>query len=453
MWLARHLRPARAERIMALEIPGVRKRREYRRYYPTAEVSSQAVGFTGIDDQGQEGLELAYDAALSGRSGRKRVVQDRLGRVVEDLERVRPAEHGADLRLSIDRRLQYLAYRALKGAVERRDAKAGSLAVMDVTSGEVLAMVNQPAFNPNNRGEREGAVLRNRAVTDVFEPGSTMKPLTVAAALQTGRFTPQTEVFTAPYRIRIGGHTIADRRDLGRLDVADVVRMSSNVGASRIALSLEARHMWRTFADFGLGRRTRSGFPGEVRGELAPPGGWGVLEQATMAFGYGVAATPLQLVRAYAAIANDGVLPPVRLRRREAQSGTGAGTGERVLPASTARAIQAMLDSAVSPRGTGTRAQIAGYRVAGKTGTAHKVDATGYAEDRYRAVFAGFAPVRDARLAAVVMLDEPAEGAYYGGEVAAPVFARVVAGALRLRGVAPTVDAETIVADRAGETG
>ncbi len=255
----------------------------------------------------------------------------------------------------------------------------------------------------------------------------------------------------------VGGLGLDDRRVAALIapvedgDVADVVRISSNVGASRIALSLDARHMWRTFADFGVGAHTRSGFPGEARGELPPPGGWGALEQATMAFGYGVAVTPLQLVRAYAAIANDGVLPPVRLRHRDAQSGAGTA-GERVLPASTARAIQAMLDSAVSPRGTGTRAQIAGYRVAGKTGTAHKVDASGYAEDRYRAVFAGFAPVRDARLAAVVMLDEPADGAYYGGEVAAPVFARVIAGALRLRGIAPTVDTETIVADRAGET-
>jgi cell division protein FtsI (penicillin-binding protein 3) len=287
-------------------------------------------------------------------------------------------------------------------------------------------------------------MMRNRSVTDVFEPGSTMKPLTVAAALETNRFTPETEVFTAPERIKLNGHAISDMRDLGRLDVAGVVRMSSNVGASRIALSLDKRHMWRTFADFGVGAPTGSRFPGEASGQLAPPGGWGGLEQATMAFGYGVSVTPLQLVRAYAAFANGGILPPVRLRstddtERQVQ-------GQRVISQASARQVRSMLDEAVSPDGTGNRAQIAGYRVAGKTGTAHKVGESGYAEDRYRAVFAGFAPVDDARLAAVVMLDEPGGGAYYGGQVAAPVFAQAVAGGLRMLGVAPSVQTDTIMA-------
>lgn len=447
MWLERHLRPAEAERVMGLEIAGVRKRREYRRYYPTGEVSSHVVGFTGIDDQGQEGLELAYDEHLSGRPGKKRVVQDRRGRVVEDLAELRPAKPGRQLRISLDRRLQYLAYRELKGAVARHDARAGSLVMLDVVTGEVLAMVNQPAFNPNARGERSGDVVRNRAVTDEFEPGSTMKPMTIAAALATGRFEPDTRVFAAPDQITVGGHTISDDRDLGVLDVTDVVQRSSNVGASRIALSLDDRAMWQTFARFGLGAPPGSAFPGEADGDLMPPGEWGPVEQATMAFGYGVAVSPLQLVRAYAAIANDGILPPVRFRPDKAN---GDDAGQRILSRETAQEVQAMLDGAVSPKGTGERAAIAGYRVAGKTGTAHKLADRGYAEDRYRAVFAGFAPVDEARIAAVVMLDEPQGDQYYGGQVAAPVFAQAMAGALRLLDVEPNVADDGVITARAG---
>ncbi len=448
VWLERHLRPSEAREVMALGVSGVRKRREYRRYYPTGEVSSHVVGFTGVDDRGQEGLELAYDQVLSGEAGRKRVVQDRHGRVVEDLAQIRAAEPGRDVALSIDRRLQYLAYRELKGAVARHDARAGSLVMLDVATGEVLAMVNQPAFNPNNRQERRGDVVRNRSVTDVFEPGSTMKPMTVAAALGTGRFEPDTRVFTAPNQITVGGHTIADRRDLGPLDVTEVVQRSSNVGASRIALSLEARAMWQTFAQFGLGAPTGSGFPGEANGELMAPGAWGPVEQATMAFGYGVAVTPLQLARAYAAIANDGVRPPVRFR--PVDSADGRADGQRIFTTETAREVQTMLDGAVSPEGTGQRAAVAGYNVAGKTGTAHKLADHGYAEDRYRAVFAGFAPVEDARIAAVVMLDEPQGEQYYGGQVAAPVFAQAMAGALRLLDIEPDVGREELITARAG---
>ncbi|MDZ7749349.1 MAG: penicillin-binding protein 2 [Halofilum sp. (in: g-proteobacteria)] len=423
VWLRRHLTPARAEQVAALAIPGVGKRREYRRYYPTGEVSGQVLGFTGIDDHGQEGLELAYDDWLSGRAGRKRVVQDRLGHVVEDLELVRAAEHGRDLRVSLDRRLQYLAYRELKTAVKRHGARAGSLVMLDVRTGEVLAMVNQPAFNPNDRSERSGAIVRNRAVTDVFEPGSTMKALTVTAALESGRFEPDTPVFTAPGTLRVAGHTISDYRDLGRLDVAGVVRMSSNVGASRIALSLEPRTLHGTFAGFGLGVPTGSGFPGEAGGRLMPAGDWGRLEQATMAFGYGISVTPLQLARAYAAIAAGGVLPPVRFRAVPGPDAVAAAR-ERIMSRQTADAVGAMLESVVSADGTGQRADVAGYRVAGKTGTAHKLGQGGYAEDRYRALFAGFAPASEPRIAAVVVLDEPRGKQYYGGQVAAPVFSR-----------------------------
>lgn len=436
VWLRRRLTPERAQEVLALDIPGVGERREYRRYYPTGEVSGHVLGFTDVDDSGQEGLELAYDDWLSGRPGAKRVVQDRLGRVVEDLELVRPAAHGRDLRASLDRRLQYIAYRELKAAVTRHGARGGSLVVLDVRTGEVLAMVNQPAFNPNDTDERSGDLVRNRTVTDVFEPGSTMKPLTIAAALESGHYQPDTPVFTAPGRLRVAGHTITDYRDLGRLDVAGVIRMSSNVGASRIALSLEPRELWQTYAGFGLGATTGSGFPGETGGRLMPPGQWGPLEHATMAFGYGVSVTPLQLARAYAAIAADGVLPPVRLRAVAGPDEV-AGERRRIMSAASAHEIRAMLESVVSPQGTGQHATVSGYRVAGKTGTAHKVSARGYAEDRYRALFAGFAPASRPRIAAVVVIDEPHGKRYFGGQVAAPVFSRVVAGALRLLDVRP----------------
>lgn len=445
VWLQRRLTPEQAEQVMALNVPGVGKRREYRRYYPTGEVSGQVLGFTGIDDSGQEGVELAFDDWLSGRPGSKRVVQDRLGRVIEDLELLRPAAHGRDLRVTLDRRLQYLAYRELKTAVRRYDARAGSLVMLDVDSGEVLAMVNQPSFNPNDTSERSGDLVRNRTVTDVFEPGSTMKALTIAAALDSGRYQPTTPVFTAPETLRVAGHEISDYRDLGTLDVGDVIRMSSNVGASKIALSLEPRELWDSFSRFGLGNTTGSGFPGEVGGRLPSPGKWGPVEQATIAFGYGVAVTPLQLARAYAAIANDGMLPPVRLRRPEAGEPV-ADEAVRATTARSARQIRAMLESVVSTEGTGGRAAVSGYRVGGKTGTAHKIADSGYAKDRYRAVFAGFAPASEPRLVAVVVIDEPQGREYFGGQVAAPVFSSVMAGALRLLDIHPDDPGERVVA-------
>lgn len=432
IWLRRRLTPAAAQRILALDIPGVDRRREYRRYYPTAEVTSHVLGFTGIDDRGREGLELAYDEWLEGRPGRKRVVIDRLGRTISDLELVREAEPGRDLALSIDRRIQYLAYRELKATVKQYAASSGSMVVLDVHSGEVLAMVNQPAFNPNDGSDRDSAKLRNRAITDSFEPGSTLKTFTLAAALESGGYTPQTPVFTAPGTFRVGNHTISDYRDLGELDVSGVLRKSSNVGASRIALSLAQQDLWRMFARCGLGQTTGSGFPGEAGGKLTPAGSWSEVEQATIAFGYGIAITPIQLARAYAAIAADGVLPQITLRR-----GGDRGNGERVMSARTARDLRQMLEGVVSPTGTGARAGVSGYRVAGKTGTAHKVAASGYAADRYRALFAGFAPASNPRLAAVVVIDEPQGEAYYGGQVAAPLFARVMAGSLRLLDIPP----------------
>lgn len=450
VWLRRHMRPDRAEAVAELDVPGVGRRREYERYYPTGEVSGHVLGFTDVDDRGQEGLELAYDDWLSGRSGRKRVVQDRLGHVIEDLELLRPAEHGRDLRVSLDRRLQYLAYRELKSAVSRTGAKAGSLVMLDVHTGEVLAMVNQPAFNPNPSGNRSSQSVRNRAVTDVFEPGSTMKALTIAAALETGRFEPDTRIQTAPGTLRVGGHSISDYKDLGELDVSGVIRMSSNVGATRIAMSLEPETLWRTYARFGIAEDTGSGFPGEARGRMMPARTWGSVEQATMSFGYGLSVTPLQLTRAYAAIAADGMLPPVHFRAVPGRDAV-ADERRRVLSTETARELQGMLQSVVDA-GTGQRASISGYRIAGKTGTVHKASANGYARDRYRALFSGFAPASDPRLAAVVVLDEPQGETYYGGQVAAPVFGRVMAGALRLLDIHPDAGDGRMLARRGDDS-
>jgi cell division protein FtsI (penicillin-binding protein 3) len=322
--------------------------------------------------------------------------------------------------------------------------------MLDVHTGEVLAMVNQPAFNPNPSGDRSGASVRNRAVTDVFEPGSTMKALTIAAALETGRFDPDTRIQTAPGTLRVSGHSISDYKNLGELDVSGVIRMSSNVGATRIAMSLEPETLWRTYARFGLGTDTGSGFPGEASGKLMPARSWGPVEQATMSFGYGLSVTPLQLTRAYAAIAADGVLPPVHFRAVPGRDAV-ADERRRVLSPQTARELQGMLQSVVDA-GTGQRASISGYRVAGKTGTVHKVSADGYARDRYRALFAGFAPASDPRLAAVVVLDEPQGEKHYGGQVAAPVFGRVMAGALRLLDIHPDGGASRMLAQRGGDS-
>lgn len=432
IWLRRRLTPGAAQRALSLDIPGVGKRREYRRYYPTAEVSSHVIGFTGIDDHGREGVELAYDDWLAGETGRKRVVIDRLGRTISDLGIVREARPGRDLTLSIDRRLQYLAYRELKAAVEHHRAVAGSLVILDVRTGEVLAMVNQPGFNPNDGSERSSDRLRNRAVTDTFEPGSTMKTFTIAAALQSGEYQPDTQVLTAPGTMQVGSHRIRDYRDLGELNVSGVLQKSSNVGASRIALSLSDERLWQTFTECGFGQGTGVGYPGEANGKLMPVGSWGKIEKATMAFGYGLSVTPLQLARAYAAIAGDGRLPPVTLRKD-----TQAGDRKRVMSPQVARAVRDMLEAAVGPQGTGQRAAITGYRVGGKTGTTRKNAADGYAADRYRAMFAGFAPASEPRLAAAVVIDEPQGEAYFGGEVAAPLFARVIGGSLRLLDIAP----------------
>jgi cell division protein FtsI (penicillin-binding protein 3) len=432
VYLKRHVRPAIAERVMQLEAPGVDIQREYRRYYPTGEVTGHVLGFTDIDDRGQEGLELAYDDWLRGEPGRHRIIQDRTGRAVEHVERISDPDPGKDLTLSIDRRLQYLAYRELAAAVQRHDAVSGSAVMLDPFTGEILAMVNQPAFNPNNREDRAGHDFRNRAVTDVFEPGSAIKPFTVAAALESGAYQPASTIDTGPGRLRVSGHAIHDVRDYGVLDLAGILRKSSNVGATKIALSLDPSQLWRMLQGVGLGERTGVGFPGESSGFLAHYARWYPLDQATLGFGYGVSVTALQLARAYGVLAADGLLVrPVLVRAAAHPRPT------RVMSMATAHQLLAMLETVVGPEGTAPKAGVRGYRVAGKTGTARKSEAGGYAEDRYVAVFAGIAPASRPRLVMVVVINEPRRNGYYGGEAAAPVFARVMEGALRLLDVSP----------------
>ncbi|MEK6551004.1 MAG: penicillin-binding protein 2 [Pseudomonadota bacterium] len=428
MYLKRHVTPSQAERITALNVPGVSLLREYRRYYPAGASAGHALGFTNIDDAGQEGVELAYDAWLRAVPGRKRLLRDLHGNAVEQVESVTLAKSGRDLVLSIDRRIQYLAYRELKAAIERHHASAGSVVVLDAQSGEVLALVNEPDFNPNNRSQLKSPVYRNRAVTDMYEPGSTMKPFTVAAAIESGRYTPRSFIDTAPGAVLVGHKTIRDTQNHGRLTLAGVLEKSSNVGATRIALSLNKQAYWETLRRLGFGDTTQSHLPGEADGRLNPPSRWVPIDQASLSFGYGISVTPLQLARAYAAIANGGELKPISLLRLEAPA-----NGTPALSGSTARALQQMLELAVmSDEGTGRLAQVPDYRVAGKTGTVRKLTARGYADDRYVAWFAGFAPASNPRLVMVVMIDEPSRGGYFGGQVAAPVFSRVMGGALRL---------------------
>ena len=432
LYLKRHMNPGDARAVLARDIPGVHAVREYRRYYPAGEVTGHLLGFTSIDDVGQEGLELAFDNWLAGESGLKRVIKDRLGRTVEDLEGVRPARPGRTLTTSMDLRVQYLAYRELKAAINRNNATSGSVVVLDVATGEVLAMVNQPTYNPNDRSQLSVSRYRNRAVTDMFEPGSSFKPFVIAAALEDGRYTPTTVVDTSPGYLPTGNWTVADARELGTIDVTAVLTQSINIGAIRIALSLEPEQLWGTLDAFGYGRLSASGFPGESAGLLSHYAHWRKVGQATLAYGYGLSVTPLQLVQAYAAIASGGLFRSISMTRL-----TRPATEVRVVSQRTAASLTRMLETVISPVGTGMRADISGYRVAGKTGTAKMYSAGGYSEDRYVAVFAGLAPASAPRLAAVVVISDPGGREYYGGEIAAPVFSQIMGGSLRLLGVPP----------------
>lgn len=431
-FLKRHVEPSVANKVMALGIQGVHLQREYRRYYPLGEVAAHVVGFTNIDDVGQEGIELAFNESLSGVSGSKRVLRDRFGRIVADVDRIKAPKPGKDLVLSIDRRIQHHTYRTLLKAVKNNNARSASAVVLDAKTGEVLAMVNQPSYNPNNRSERIGSRFRNRAVTDVFEPGSTIKPFTIASALSSGLFESGTVVDTSPGFLKVGKYTVKDARNYGRIDLGTIVKKSSNVGATKIALSLPPREMWQMLSRFGFGRGTGSGFPGEADGVLTHYFEWGDAERATLSYGYGLSLSALQLAQAYAAIANGGRLLPATFQAESQETG-----GTRVISADIAFQIRRMLESVVSPGGTGGLAVVSGYRVAGKTGTVRKVTPKGYSEDRYMALFAGIAPMSAPRIVVVVVIDEPNGDEYYGGRVAAPVFAEITQGSLWLLGTPP----------------
>ena len=435
VYLKRRANPDLSAKVMQVaqknKLAGIDVQREYRRFYPSGEVFSHVVGFTNVDDKGQEGMELAFDDWLKGTTGSKRVIKDGRSRIVADVENIRSPSPGHSLQLSLDRRLQFLAYRELKAAVAKHRARAGSVVILDVKTGEVLAMVNQPAFNPNGDG-RSGGKVRNRAVTDLFEPGSTMKPFIVATALDNGLIRPETIIDTAPGQYKVGRNLIKDPRNYGKIDIGTVIRKSSNVGVSKIALNTSPEELWVNLLSLGFRSLPGSGFPGEAAGHLSDFDKWSKFEQATLSFGYGLSVTPLQLARAYAVLAADGVSRPVTLKRSYETV-----EGNRVFKAATARALRSMMEAVVSPQGTAPAAAIKGYRVAGKTGTVRKSIAGGYSEDRFFSVFAGMAPASNPSLVAVVMIDEPSTGKYYGGQVAAPIFSKVMGGALRLLNIAP----------------
>ena len=432
VYLRRQVTPETAEAIRLLGIPGVNVDREYRRFYPAGEVTAHLVGFTNVDGEGQEGMELAFNDWLTGEHGSKLVMRDRVGRTIRHIRSIQDARQGNELQLSIDLRLQYMAYRELKAVVEAHQADAGSVVIMDTQTGEVLAMVNQPSYNPNDRSRLEPAALRNRAMTDLFEPGSTVKPMTVAAALMTERFTPDTVIRTSPGVMRVRSATIRDFRDYGDLSLTGIITKSSNVGTVRLVMDMEHDRLPNLLQNFGFGQLSHTGFPGERAGHLPDLRERQVVERATMSYGYGFSVTPLQLAQSYIPFASDGILYPASLIKHE-----GEPQGTRIMPSGVGNQILDMMETVIGPEGTARRAAVEGYRVAGKTGTAHRVGSAGYNREEYTAFFAGLAPVSDPRLAIVVIVDNPKGREIYGGEVAAPVFARVAAGSMRLLNLDP----------------
>jgi cell division protein FtsI (penicillin-binding protein 3) len=444
IYLKRHLPPELAAKVVQLGLSGVGLKREYRRYYPAGDLTAQLVGITNIDDRGLEGIELEYQDWLSGKPGSRRVIKDRLGRVVEDAESIRAPIEGHDLALSIDRKLQYLAFRELKTAVTQHRAKAGGIVVLDIKTGEVLALANLPAFNPNNRATLDAWRARNRAITDTFEPGSTLKPFTVAAALEAGVIKPDTVLQTAPGYLTVGDATIHDAHPETLLTVGQVIQKSSNVGAAKLALALPRESLWGMLSGVGFGAASQLGFPGEVSGFLRAYQHWRPIEQATLSYGHGISVSLLQLARAYTIFATSGELQSLTLVRRDQPA-----EGRRVISERTALAVRSMLELVVKAGGTAPRARIMGYRVAGKTGTAHKLEGRRYAGDRYVSSFVGMAPASDPRLLVAVMIDEPSAGEYFGGVVAAPVFSQVMSEALRMLAVphdAPITEAPPLEA-------
>ena len=433
VYLKRHADPILVDKIKKLGIKGVLTQPEYKRYYPTAEVTSHIIGVTNIDDKGQEGIELAYNKILSGKSGKKRVLKDRLGSVIRDIENVKASEPGTDLQLSIDKRIQFLAYRELTAAVKNHQAIRGTLVMLDTKTGEVIAMVGQPSFNPNNRSWSKDAA-RNRSVIDVFEPGSTMKVFTIAAGLESGIFTPKTIINTSPGTFKVGNHSISDQRDYGSIDVTTVITKSSNIGASKIALALRPEYFYDVLSRFEFGQTTGSGFPGERSGTLKSFDTWTEHDMATLSFGYGVEVTSLKLAHAYSVIANDGIKLPVTFFKTD-----NFVEGERVISKKIAKQIRDMLETVVSSKGTARKAAIKAYRVIGKTGTTHINNPQGgYFDDRYRSLFVGIVPASNPRFVTVVTIDEPnKDTGHFGGAVAAPVFAKVMEGSLRILNIPP----------------
>lgn len=440
VYLKRLLPPDQVEKVMDLGLPGISLQREYRRYYPAGEEAAQVLGFTGQDDNGQEGMELALQDQLAGKPGSQRVIKDNHGYIVEDAGSLHPPKPGSDIMLSLDSDMQHLAYRELESAVRLHRARSGAVVVLDARSGEVLALANYPGYNPNNRDNTNSKAMRNRAIADLFEPGSTLKPFTVAMALETGKVRPGTVINTEHGVFTLAGRKIHDAHPEARLTVAQVIQKSSNIGAAKIALSMQPETMWRGLSDSGFGGLTGSNFPGEAPGRLYDPKTWRPIEQATMAYGHGISVNLLQLARAYTIFTNHGELMPVSLLRLDAPP-----SGQRVFSEQTAREMRDMLEMVVLPGGTAPLAQVAGYRVAGKTGTAHKLE-NGHYVNHYVASFVGFAPASDPRLIVAVMIDDPQGAEYYGGEVAAPVFSKVTGAALHALNVPNDAPLNNVIA-------
>lgn len=442
IYLRRHMIPDQASQVLDLKLPGVYGKPEYKRYYPAHEMGAHLIGFTNIDDQGQEGLELAFDEALKGEPGEKRVLKDRRGHVFRDLQVLKQPEPGQNIQLTIDLKLQFMAYRELKAAVEQHGAKSGSVVLLDAETGEVLAMVNQPSYNPNDRSTLDLRALRNRALIDLFEPGSPIKPLTVASAIASGHYKADDVVNTNPGYLRLGNQSIRDFRNYGEMDLTTIITKSSNVGVAKMALSMPIDTVWSYLQQMGLGQGTGIGFPGEAVGSLTAPREGQKAKIATMAYGYGLAVTSLQLAQAYQVLANHGLKKYVSLIK-----GGDTLPDEQILPESVANRVVEMMETVTLQGGTGTRAAIPGYRVAGKTGTVHKVGSRGY-EYEYMAVFAGIAPVSDPKVVAIVWVDSPSGREYHGGEVAAPIFSRIMGNTLRYLNVPPDNITQEVVDGR-----
>lgn len=440
VWIKRQLDWDVGQQVAALNIKGIYQRKEYKRQYPEGEPAAHIVGFTNVEDHGQEGMELAFDKELAGKPGSRRVIKDRLGRVVEGVGAEVPPVNGRDMQLSIDSKVQFFAYQKLRDTVQLHKAKAGSVVVLDARSGEVLALANYPSYAPDNRAKLTGEQLRNRALTDVFEPGSTIKPITVGLALESGRVRPDTLVDTTPGRLTITGSTINDTRNYGVLTVAGVVQKSSNVGTTKLAMQMPAQEMWETFSAVGFGQKPQISFPGAVSGRLRPYKSWRPIEQATMAYGYGLSASLFQMARSYTVFANDGRIIPATMLKIDHPP-----AGVPVFSPRTANEVRKMLQMAAGPGGTGQKAQTVGYSVGGKSGTARKQVGKSYAMGKYRAWFTGLAPVDNPRIIVAVMVDEPGDGVIYGGAVAAPVFSEVVQQTLRLMGVQPDVAVKPLI--------